>query len=212
MMPPCRSFWVGRWCFLIMLMCSMTTRPLSRSTRRTLPRLPRSLPATTIPVSPFRTCACAMPSSDDLGGEGDDLGELPVAQLTRHRPEDARAHRVVVRLHQHHRVAVEADIGAVPPPHFLHGAHDHRPRHLTLLHGSVGCLLLSCADLVVPQRTQPLVRAPQNADPLGLLGARVVRDVEHRPWLDHGSPSRLTRPRASGPAGCASACPWTGAA
>src|SRR5215470_12816125 len=61
MMPPCRSFWVGRWCFLIILMCSMSTRPLSRITRRTLPFFPRSLPATTMTVSPFRTCACAMP-------------------------------------------------------------------------------------------------------------------------------------------------------
>src|SRR5437667_351883 len=29
MMPPCRSFCVGRWCFLIMLTCSTSPRPLA---------------------------------------------------------------------------------------------------------------------------------------------------------------------------------------
>src|SRR6266542_1177394 len=60
MMPPCRSFCVGRWCFLIILIRSMRTRFFSGSTRSTLPRLPRSFPATTITVSPFLTCAMAI--------------------------------------------------------------------------------------------------------------------------------------------------------
>src|SRR4029453_16760768 len=115
MMPPCRSFWVGFWCFLMRLSRSTSTRPSAGRTRSTLPRFPRSRPAITTTVSPFRTCACAIASSDDLGGQRDDLGELLVAQLARHRPEDAGAHRIVVGLEQHHRVAVEADVGAVLP-------------------------------------------------------------------------------------------------
>src|SRR5262245_44466743 len=104
-----------------MLIRSTITRPFSGSTRRTLPFFPRSFPAITITVSPFRTWACAIRaphrmrrprwvssrptvahwsdprgSSDDLGGQRDDLGELPVAELPGHRTEDARAHRVVV--------------------------------------------------------------------------------------------------------------------
>src|SRR5215469_13044170 len=121
-----------------MLMCSTRTRPLSRSTRRTLPFFPRSLPATTMTVLPFRTCACAMPASDHFRSERDDLGELPVAQLARHRAEDARAHGVVVGLDEDHRIAVEADVGAVLPPHLLDRAHYHRARHLALLRRPVG--------------------------------------------------------------------------
>src|SRR5712691_2019182 len=56
MMPPCRSFCVGRWCFLIMLTCSTSTRPAAGTTRSTLPRLPRSLPPRTATISPRRTC------------------------------------------------------------------------------------------------------------------------------------------------------------
>src|SRR5919198_4999191 len=55
MMPPCRSFCVGRWCFLITLTFSTSTRPSPVSTRSTLPRFPRSLPAMTATVSPRRT-------------------------------------------------------------------------------------------------------------------------------------------------------------
>ena len=48
------------------------------------------------PVSSFRIVTLAMQpliqsSSDDLGGQRDDLGELPLPQLARHRPEDAGA-------------------------------------------------------------------------------------------------------------------------
>src|SRR6185369_13568161 len=97
------------------LIRSTTTRPSAGITRRTRPRLPRSRPAMTTTVSPFRTCACAIASSDDLGGQRDDLGELLVPELPRDGPEDARAHRVVVGLEEHHRVAVEADVRAVLP-------------------------------------------------------------------------------------------------
>src|SRR5215469_7108024 len=154
-----------------MLTCSTSTRPLSRSTRRTLPRLPFSLPATTMIVSPFRTCACAMPSSDHFRSERDDLGELAVAQLARHRPEDARAHGIVIGL-----------------------AYHHRARHLALLHRPVGDRLLDRHDDDVAEGGVSLVGAAEDADALRLLGARVVRDVEHGPGLDHGR-VRLTRSR-----------------
>src|SRR5205823_3765155 len=55
MMPPWRSFCVGRWCFLTMLTFSTRTRPSPGMTRSTLPRLPRSFPAMTATVSPRRT-------------------------------------------------------------------------------------------------------------------------------------------------------------
>src|SRR5262249_59049590 len=156
-----------------MLMCSTSPRPLSRRTRRTLPRLPFSLPATTMIVSPFRTCACAMPSSDHFRSERDDLGELPVAQLARHRSEDARAHGIVIGLDEHHRVAVEADVGAVPPPHFLDRAYHHRARHLALLHRPVGDRLLHRHDDDVDEGGVALVGAAEDSDTLCVIGALV---------------------------------------
>src|ERR1700730_870717 len=206
MMPPWRSFCVGRWCFLIMLIFSTTTRPLPGTTRRTFPRLPRSLPATTTTVSPFRTCAMAMAvSSDDFRSKRDNLRELAVAQLARHGAEDARAHGVVVRLEEDDGVAVEAYVGAVLAADLLHRAHDHCPGHLALLHRPVRHRLLDGDDHDVAQGGVALVGAAQDADALRLLGARVVRDVEHASRLDHGALSVFLTTPGSGPDGCATA-------
>src|SRR6266849_3634896 len=242
-----------------MLSFSTTTRPLPGTTRRTLPRLPRSLPATTTTVSPFRTCAMAMavssipvpcrvewrarrgpreaaargvrgctlrvaadrersmaksigPASNDLRSERDDLGELPVAQLAGHGAEDARAHGVVVGLEQDHGVAVEADIGAVLAADFLDRAHDDGAGDLALLHRPVRHRLLDGDDHNIAERGVALVGAAHDADALRLLGARVVRDVEHASGLDHGARSPLLTRPGSGLDGCATASPWTSAA
>src|SRR6266508_363225 len=218
MMPPWRSFCVGRWCFLIMLTRSTMTRPFSGTTRSTLPRLPRSFPATTITVSPFRTCLIAMglssnplpcPASDDFRGQRNDLRELPVAKLPSDRPEDARPHGVVVGLEQDDGVAIEADVGAVLAADLLHRPDHHRAGDLALLDGPVRDRLLHGDDDDVAERGVALVGAAHDADALGLLGARVVRDVDHAAGLDHGWVSGLLTMPGPGPGECATACPST---
>src|SRR3989454_11654109 len=105
-----------------MLIFSTSPRPSPRRTRSTLPRLPRSLPAMMATVSPRRTWLM----SDDLRRERDDLRELPLAELARDRAEDTRADRILVRLEEHDRVAVEADVRAVLASDLLHRPDHHR--------------------------------------------------------------------------------------
>ena len=72
--------------------------PSRRSTRSTLPVLPRSRPAMTITVSSLRIgCARACVASEHLRRERDDLHELLRAQLARDRSEDAGADRLALR-------------------------------------------------------------------------------------------------------------------
>src|SRR5438309_4270532 len=85
--------------------------------RRTSPCLPLSLPAMTITGSPGarssqRRAAWTLFFSialEDLRGERDDLHEVALAQLSRDRPEDAGAARVVGLGEKDGRVLVEAD-------------------------------------------------------------------------------------------------------
>src|SRR5207302_8595344 len=74
----------------------------------------------------------------DLRRKRDDLHELALAQLTRHRAEHARADRFPLIVHEHGSVAVEADVAAVLAAVFLHGADDDRLDDLPLLHVRLG--------------------------------------------------------------------------
>src|SRR6185437_5186633 len=122
-MPPC---WPGDWrvCRFTMLTPCTTTRSSATSTRSTSPLLPLSRPARTTTLSPFLILSFAM--SEHLGRERHDLHELAGAQLARHRSEDARADRLVLRVDEDGGVAVEADGAAVGPADLLGRAHDHR--------------------------------------------------------------------------------------
>src|SRR6476469_9854823 len=88
-----------------------------RSTRSTVPRLPRSLPASTTTVSPLRTFAM----SEDLRSERDDLHVVALAQLAGNRPEDARPARVALRGDEDGGVLVEADVAAIRAAVLLRG-------------------------------------------------------------------------------------------
>src|SRR6266513_3698465 len=109
--------------------------------RRTSPCLPLSLPATTITGSPgARSSHRRLGSSllrsiglQNLRGQRDDLHEVALAQLAGHRPEYARAARVVGSCQQHRRVLVEADERAVGAPVFLVYADHDRLDDLALL-------------------------------------------------------------------------------
>src|ERR671915_1787564 len=84
-----------------------------------LPVLPLSLPEITMTSSSVRSFI-----SEHLRGKRDDLHEPAVAQLAGHRPEDARAARVVLRVDDHRGVLVEGDVSAVLAPELLLRAHD----------------------------------------------------------------------------------------
>src|SRR5205814_617534 len=117
-----------------MLRPSTKTRLFLGSTAFTVPVLPLSLPVITLTVSPLRILtrwATSYRASrvepqqagrdsgevtislQDLRSQRDDLHEVAVAQLARHRPEDARAARVVGGVDDHRGVLVEGDVGAV---------------------------------------------------------------------------------------------------
>src|SRR5438105_2295003 len=101
--------------------------------RSTTPRFPRSFPAMTSTVSPertskVRTLPFAQPlclalslilrsvlalMSEHLRSERDNLHEVALTQLTRHRPEDSGSARIVLRIDEHTGVLVETDRATV---------------------------------------------------------------------------------------------------
>src|SRR3990172_7902248 len=89
-----------------------TTRCLSGRTCRTWPCLPRFLPAMTSTVS-SRLIRCI---SHHFRRQRDDLHEVALPQLPRHRPEDAGAPRVLLVRQEDGGVLIEPDVRPVPPP------------------------------------------------------------------------------------------------
>src|SRR6201991_3203564 len=113
----------------------------------TLPVLPLSLPEMTITWSSVRSLA---PISEHLRRERDDLHEPAVAQLARHRAEDARAARVVLGVDDHRSFLVEGDVGAVLAPELLLRTHDDGLDDIALLDRPVRVGLLDGGDDDVP--------------------------------------------------------------
>src|SRR3954468_4568864 len=175
----------GRWWRVVMLRPSTNTRLFLGSTALTVPVLPLSLPVITLTVSPlriFKRCAIAL---EDLRGQGDDLHEVAVAQLARHRAEDARAARVVGGVDDHGRVLVEGDVGAVLAAELLLGPHDHGRHDLALLDVAVRDRLLDRGDDGVADAGVAALRASADADAQDLARARVVGHAESCLRLDH---------------------------
>src|SRR5919107_4337272 len=110
-----------------------------------LPVLPLSLPEITMTLSSVRSFI-----SEHLRGERDDLHEPAVAQLARHRAEDARAARVVLGVDDHGRVLVEGDVRAVLAPELLLRAHDDGLDDIALLDRPVRVGLLDRGHDDVP--------------------------------------------------------------
>src|SRR3972149_4835956 len=133
--PACWVRLCGRLCRFPMLMPGTTTPSprFVRSTRSTVPRLPRSLPASTTTVSPFLIFI-----SQDLRGERHDLHVVALSQPARDRPEDSSPARAALRRDQHGRVLVEADVAAIGAAVLLGGAHDDGPPHGALLDPRIG--------------------------------------------------------------------------
>src|SRR5215210_4083989 len=152
-----------------------------------LPVLPLSLPEITMTSSSVRSFI-----SEHLGSERYDLHEPAVAQLAGHRPEDARAARVVLGVDDHGGVLVEGDVRAVLAPALLLGAHDDGLDDLALLDRPLrGGLLDGRGDDVAHARVAA-ARAAHHADAEDLARARVVGHPQARLVLDHFARSRTS--------------------
>src|SRR5687768_3056307 len=233
MIPLCSSARRARRCRFTMFTPSIVTRPVFAKTRRMRPSFPLSSPRTTRTRSPFVTCIltrCRFSSwrlcrtararsvflclrirtSDHLGGERHDLHVLLFTQLARDRAEDARRSWLALLGDDDDGVLVEPDVAAILPPRLLHRAHDDRTRYVRLLHRAVRQRVLDRDDHLIAEARVPPLRAAKNADDEGALGARIVRDPDHRLLLDHcllpappfSARARRSRPRAT-------ACPST---
>src|SRR5919112_6133750 len=162
------------------------------STRRTRPVLPRSLPLMTTTSSSRRIFAAML---EDLRREADDLHEVAVAQLARHRAEDARAARVVRGVDDHRGVLVEGDVGAVVAPELLLGAHDDRLDDVALLDRPVRVGLLDRGHDDVPHARVAAARAAHDANREDLARAGVVGDAQPGLVLDHRARSSTSSSR-----------------
>src|SRR4030065_67711 len=138
MMPPFGLVLPGfAWRFT-MLIFSKKTRPASRSTLRTLPTFPFSLPTMTRTMSFFRIWSVASaispsPSSlQNFRSQGYDLHEFPGAEVAGHRSEDPRSDRLPLRIDEHGRILVEPEKASVGPAAFLGGPPHHRLVHTPL--------------------------------------------------------------------------------
>src|SRR5690606_15987715 len=106
-------------------------------------------------------------------------------QLPGHRPENARADRLVLLVQQHRRVLVEADHRTVRPPHALARTYHHGVHHLPLAHPPAGDRLLHGDLDDVTDARVPAPGAAQHLDALHPPGAAVVGDVQHGFRLNH---------------------------
>src|SRR4030067_3126335 len=122
-----------------MFIFSTKTRPASRSTLRTRPTSPLSLPTMTRTIAFCRiwSVASAMSPSpsplQNFRSQGYDLHEFPGAEFAGHRPEDPRSDRLPLRVDEHGRILVEPEKASVGPADFLGGPHHHRLVHIAPL-------------------------------------------------------------------------------
>src|SRR3954451_1795884 len=123
---------------------------------------------------------------EDLRREADDLHEVAVAQLAGHRPEDARAARVVRGVDDHGGVLVERDVRPVLAPELLLRAHDDGLDDLALLDRALRVGLLDGGGDDVADAGVAPPRAALDADAEDLARAGVVGDLEAGLVLNHG--------------------------
>src|SRR3954467_15485800 len=117
---------------------------------------------------------------EHLRCERDDLHVVAIAQLSGHRPEDARPAGVAGRVDDHGGVLVEGDVRAVVAPELLLRAHDDGLDDLALLDGALRVGLLDGRRDDVADAGVAPARAALDADAQDLARAGVVGDLEAR--------------------------------
>src|ERR1700686_2843490 len=132
---------------------------------------------------------------EDLRSQGNDLHEVLIAKLARHRAEDAGAARVVLRAEDDGRVLVEPNGGAILPAEFARGPDDDRLDHLALLHLAAGRRNRHGGRDDVADRGVLAVMAAHHPDQQALTRTRVVRHLQPRLLLDHGDQRRTSGAR-----------------
>src|SRR5262249_2750387 len=125
-------------------------------------------------------------SSEDLRRQRDDLHEPALAQLAGHRPENARTDRLTLVVDEHGGISVETDVGAIPAPLLLHGAHDDRLYNLPLLHVGFRRGFLDRSGDHIPHPRVTARRTADWIDDRDLARAGIVGDVKNRSHLNHG--------------------------
>src|SRR3989440_3852730 len=140
---------------------------------------------------------------ENLRSQGNDLHKILLAQLARHRAEDAGAARVVLRAEDDRGVFIESYRRAVGPAKFARGAYDHGFDDLGLLHLSARCGNRDRGrDDVSDRGVLPIVSA-HDPDQQDLARPCIVRHLQPRSLLHPGdgyfafSPMATTRPRLS---------------
>src|ERR1700686_1851615 len=123
---------------------------------------------------------------EDLRSQGNDLHEVLIAKLARHRAEDAGAARVVLRAEDDGRVLVEPNGGAILPAEFARGPDDDRLDHLALLHLAAGRRDRHGGRDDVADGGVLAVMAAHHPDQQDLTRTRVARHLQPRLLLDHG--------------------------
>src|SRR3954468_4816056 len=141
----------------------------------------------------FLTGRLARPVLQDLRSERDDLHEPPLAELARHRPEDTGPDRLVVVVHQHGGVAVEADVAAVAAALLLGRPHDHGLDDLPLLHRAVRRRFLHRRLDDAAEPGVGAARPANRVDYRDLARAGVVGDVQDGTHLNHVLSPRTAR-------------------
>src|SRR6202451_802656 len=160
-----------------------TRRRSSASTSITAPLRPLSRPAIKITVSPLRIFFSGF--SQHLGCERNNLHELHVAQLARHRSENTRADGLELVGQEHRGIGIEADQRSIGTPHAALGAHHHGVVHLALLHLAARDRILDADfDDIANRRVSALLAAPP-LDAHKALGAAVVGYIQNGSHLDH---------------------------
>src|SRR5260221_4946956 len=176
-------------CLRTKLTPSTIARPSAGKTRSTRPVRPLLLPASTTTLSSFRTwrlrVARVSATSDHLRSQRNDLHEVLLPQLARHRPEDARADRLAGVVDQDGGVLIEADVGAVLSLLRLVHPDDDRLHDLTLLDGPFRDRFLDVGGDHVSDPAVEIDRPAPGVDAGDPLRPRVVGDLEDRPHLYH---------------------------
>src|SRR5581483_1657498 len=124
---------------------------------------------------------------DHFGRQRHDLHVALLAELARHGAEDAGRSGLPLLVDDDDGVLVEPDVAPVLPPRLLGRAHHDGARDVRLLHGAVRQRVLHGHDHDVTQAGITPAGTTQHANDLCGLRARVVRDLDHRFLLDHGS-------------------------